>query len=298
MMYSTLSEFDPVTAAGILARAALFVADDSNPAAHERIQGERKIRQEILGRIRESLGISNDDNSPETLELIGDALDAESESLVRVADMQKVLGNLSKEGFLPSDLFDIVIVRNIEEFHGRKFSNEKKLIEITIKSPEQEQHYGEPVGPGEPFLISLFSKFIPNQYPLRSFTMLVACQRNGLQLVVHQAWRVYSDLVDLRGVTDLVGMLERFSNAFGAEVVVGEQKGHFIKAVELKKGEHFPPDVQIPISRVLSGKKIKNPLITVSYFFQKSPIDENNKAALVVAINLDRYEDALKVRGW
>lgn len=298
MKHSPLTEFDSITAAGILARAALSITDQENPSAEEKIHNEFNIRRQLFVDARNTLGVAFDDNSTDTLERIGDVLDAESDLLIEEVDQDTVLNNLSQKGMLPSDLFNVAIVTNIENFHGKKFKHEKELIELTVKSPDQEQHYGEPVGPSEPFLISLFSKYFPNHYPLRSFTLLVAGQRNGLVLVVHQAWRVYADLVNLDGVSDLVGMLERFSDSFGAEIEIGSQKGHFIKSAELKRGDPFPPTVKIPIRRGLLGKKIKSTETTITCFYQQSPTDENNKAALIVAIDLDRYREALQIRGW
>jgi hypothetical protein len=37
----------------------------------------------------------------------------------------------------------------------------------------------------------------PDQYPMRSFVMLVAGQRHGVKLDVHQAWRVYPDIAGM-----------------------------------------------------------------------------------------------------
>lgn len=298
MKLSPLTGFDSITAAGILARAALSITDQENPATEEKIHNEFDIRRQLLVAARNTLGVALDDNSTNTIEQIGDVLDAESESLIEKVDQETVLANLSKKGMLPSDLFDVVIVTNIENFHGKKFKTEKELIELTVKSPDQEQHYGEPVGPDEPFLISLFSKYFPNQYPLRSFTLLVAGQRNGLMLIVHQAWRVYADLVNLDGITDLVEMLERFSDSFGTEIDTGTQKGHFIKSAEIKKGEVFPSTIKIPIRRGPLGKKMGGTETTITCFYQQSPTDENTKASLIVAIDLARYREVIRSRGW
>lgn len=298
MIYSALSKFDPIVAAGILARAALAVTDNSNPAGEERIQNEHQIRLEILNAIRGSLGVPFDDNSPETIEKIGDALDAECELLVGTGDQKSTLSNLSSEGRIPSDLFEIEVVNNIEKFHGNKFHKEKELIDLTVKSPDQEQHYGEPIVDGAPFLISLFAKSFTNKFPLRNFMMLVAGQRKGLALEVHQAWRIYTDLVDIHGVTSLVEILERFSNKFGAEIEVGGKIGHFFKSVKVQEDENFPPTINVQIRRSPSGKKLKKSLITVTSFYQQDQDDKGKNAALVVAIDLVLYEEVLKMRGW
>jgi hypothetical protein len=158
-------------------------------------------------------------------------------NLIAPTDPNAALERLSTRGEWPSDLFKTEIVQNIADFHGRKFATEKKLIEETVRSPGREQHYGPPTRPGHPFMISLFAREYRNRYPLRTFTMLVAGQRKGLKLDVHQAWRVYSSEVDLANTTSLVDVLHRFSDKFGAEMTLGDQQGHFYLGRGTPEGE-------------------------------------------------------------
>ena len=296
-MISTLEKFDNVTAAGILARAALSIEDQDNPAGTPKLPEEMGLRLTVLIEARQMLGVLPNDQSPQTLERLGEILDTECESLIGPTDSDLALKRLSERGELPSDLFEIRIIPNIEQFHGRKYPQEKQLIESTIQSPDQEQHFGPPASADEPFLISLFAKHIPHQYPLKSFTMLVAGQRKGLVLDVHQAWRIYPDIVNLRGVTDLVDMLRRFSDFFGAEIELGGKKGHFILAADIPKGQDIQTTFNMNVDVGTSGMKSRK-LITVTSFVQRNPMGGLNQVALATGINLNQYAEVLKSRGW
>ena len=294
-MISTLENFDKVTAAGILARAALSIEDQDNPAGIPKLPQEMKLRQTIIIEIREKLGVSPNDQSPQTLDRLGEILDKECESLIGRVDSDSALRRLSEKGELPSDLFKIEIIQNIEKFHGKKFPEEKKFIESAVRSPDQEQHFGPPANPGEPFLISLFAKYFPNQYPLRGFTMLIAGQRKGLVLNVHQAWRIYPDIVNLNGVRDLVDMLRRFSDVFGAEIELGGKRGHFILAADIPKGQDVETSLKIDSNLPLAKSK---KVITFTSFLQGNPLGGSNQVALGIGINLDQYAEVIKSRGW
>lgn len=296
-MISALENFDKVIAAGILARAALAIEDQDNPAGALKLPNEASLRQSLLAEARRMLGVLPNDQSPQTLERLGEILDTECESLIGPTDSNLALKRLSERGELPSDLFEIRIIPNIEQFHGRKYPQEKQLIESTIQSPDQEQHFGSPASADEPFLISLFAKHIPHQYPLRSFTMLVAGQRNGLVLDIHQAWRIYPDIVNLNGITNLVDMLRRFADVFGTEIELGGKKGHFILAADIPKGQDIKTTFKIKADVDKSGKK-SGKLITVTCFVQRNPIGGLNQAALATGINLNQYAEVIKSRGW
>jgi hypothetical protein len=296
-MIAALDRFDKITAAGILARAALAVEDEGNPAASTKLPGEEYLRRSLVEELRRRLQIKPDDHSVKTLERLGEALDNECDALLEPTDTESALKRLAEKGDLPSDLYELDIISSIADFHGKKFENEKRLIELTVHAPEHEQHYGPPANPNDPFMISLFAKFFPDQYSLRSFTMLVAGQRQGLVLHVHQAWRVYPSLVNLDGVDDLVTMLRRFSDAFGADIEIGGQKGPFILAANLPTG--VPVETSLTfVDPAGPGKQPQKRLLTVSSFVQPSPRDGQNQIALATGIDLSRYREAIKERGW
>lgn len=297
-MISSLSNFDNVTAAGILARAALSLEDSGNPAAENQFPDESSIRESIFKDVRINLGLSADDMSEEAIEKVGEALDEESDRLLGESNYQETLTRLSEKGELPSDLYEINIDPNIKNFFGKKYDFEKKLIEDTVKFPDQEQHYGKPKNSDEPYLISLFTKFFPNKFPNNSFTMLVAAERRGLALTVHQAWRIYKSKVNLEGVTDLVDMLRRFADKFGAEIKFRDQKSHFFLTADMPKNSPLEFKFEMA-SKENEGKKRHD--IVITYFLQENPENPENpeqRAALIVAIDRIKYRNLLKSHGW
>jgi hypothetical protein len=126
----------------------------------------------------------------------------------------------------------------------------------------------------------------------------VAGQRIGLVLDVHQAWRIYPDLVNLGDVSDLVGMLRRFSDVFGTEIELGGKKGNFILAANIPKDQEIATKAKIRLTIDKSGKKSTHRTIAITCFVQNSPAGNENQAALANSIDIDRYAEVLKSRGW
>jgi hypothetical protein len=291
-MISSLREFDNITAAGILARAALSLEDECNPAAANKFPNESFIRENIIKDVRINLGISPDDMSITALDKLGDALDSECNALLEEPNTDETLQRLADKGELPSDLYNININQNIIKFFGKKYDLEKDFIEKTVWFPDKEQHYGQPQKDDDPFLISLFSKYFPNKYKNNSFTMLVTGQRNGLSLTITQALRFYTDSISLEGVTDLIDMLRRFADKFGAEIEFYGKKGHFFLTTDIPHG------LPLKFNITNNNNKVKISKIAITYYIQKKPFDIPQQAALVVAIDLIKYKELLKSHGW
>jgi hypothetical protein len=294
-MISSLRDYDNITALGILARAALSLEDKYNPAAIDKLSDELQIRESLIKEIRKKLGISPRDSSSTALDRLADALDFESNSLIEETNDSATFERLADKGELPSDLFEINIIGNIKDFLGKKYDVERKFIEDTIRLPDSEQHYGPPVDQNDPFLISLFSKRFPNKNPKNSFTMLVAGERsNGVELSVHQAWRIYKDKSYFEGVVDLVDMLRRFADEFGAEIEVGGKEGHFFLTADIPNNNSL--QYKIKLDNKWHGSKKRNE-ITVTHFIQNGQCG-TKRAALIVAIDLMKYRKMLKLHGW
>jgi hypothetical protein len=298
-MLSSLSRFDAVTAAGILARTATSIEDDANPAARELLPDEKNLRDAVVRELRTVLGLDADDRSEATIEKLVDAMDSESDRLVGPRDEQATLAKLSEKGELPSDLYEVSVVRQIADFHGRKFERERALIEETVKHADREQHYEPSEKDGEPVLISLFAKYFADEkYPLRSFTMLLAAQRDGLRLHVHQAWRIYPDVVDVAGAKTLIDLLKKFSDRFGAEIEMGGQKGKFILKADIAPGEQVSTSFSNAVVRDTKGNARTARTITITCFMQRASREKAAVAALAVGIDLDQYKESLISRGW
>ena len=225
-MIDSLEKLDRRTAAGVLARAAIALEDDGNPAASAILEGEATIRAALLREARSRLGFELDDHRPETIEKVGDFLDEEAEQLIGPPDTQSALERMAIHGTLASDLYQINVIRQLADIYGKRFELEQRLIQRTIQSPNREQHYGPSQKPDRPSLISLFARQFKTPWPYKDFTMLVGAQRDRLVLTVHQAWRLYPYMVDIRGANP-IDLLHRFANAYGYDIEVGGQKGHF-----------------------------------------------------------------------
>lgn len=277
-MIEALERFDNRTAGGILARAALALEEEGNPAARPRVQGEETLRASIFAAARERLAIRSDQFTPEDIERVADYLDEETERLFGAPDTPAAFERLIQSGHFPSDLYDVQIIPNIVQLHGKRWDKEKSLIEATVKSPSEQQHFGPPDNQNNPYLISLFSRRFVTPYPFKNFTMLVAGQREKEQrLAIHQAWRLYASHVEFRGASNLVELLKRFSDAYAADILVGGQRGHFFLNTDRVD------------NRVINFNVEGRPaILTVTQFRQE------NRSSLVVSINLTKYLETLR----
>jgi hypothetical protein len=233
-MIAALEKLDSLTAAGVLARAALSLGYTTLPEAT--IAGEDELRAQVIDEARHKLGIETGDENAETIEKIGDLLDEEADRLLPEPDINSALQRMAARGDLPSDLYTVEIVPNISNLHGRQFGLEEKLIRLTIASPDMEQHFGERDEPEEPAMASLFGKYIRTRWPGKDFFMLVVGHRTGTRLVVLQAWRVYKSRVDVNGAQDLVDWLKRFSEFYGADIELNGKKGKFFNYAAIAGG--------------------------------------------------------------
>jgi hypothetical protein len=290
-MITSLSELNPVTVAGILARAALALHNEDNPAAAPAIPEERALREAVIAKARELAGIEPGDESERAREVLGDILDSQRENLIGVTDSRGALLRLATKGDLPSDLYNIDINPNMEQTFGQRFAREKELIEASIRSPDRELHCQPSGNPENPFLVSLFAKRFPHDRLARSFIMLVVANRIGLTLHVHQAWRLYPDVVDLQETSDLIDMLKRFLRVFGVDIEMEGQHGRLILLADSPGGK--------PIQNLI---KVRNPAIrgqrqttiTLSYFWAPA---NRNQAAFVVGVDQTKYMKMLRSRG-
>ena len=293
-MIDVLEKYDSVTAAGILARAAIAVDDADNPACAPRLAGELDIRALLLDGAKRNLADGAD---------VGEYLDALRESIASKVDSAYALTKLAEKGQLPSDLYLLQVIDDIKKFWGSRFDIERKLIEATVFTADREQHFGPPESRSKPFLISLFSKVFVNQNPTKTYTMLVAGQRKGTLLEIHQAWRLYHDLVDTSAAGSLVDLLGRFAGKYGIEVEVGNKKGHLILAEDIPKGDvvTMSYDVFQGVGRRTVGQggvRVEHH-VTVTCFVQQNPWGRDvNQAALVVGIDLNKYRKMLDLKGW
>ncbi len=281
-MLKSIAFLNNVTAAGLLARAALSLANDDLGIA-ENATREDSLVTEVLSEARDRIGLTQDDYSPDAIERLGDFLDAESDKILGPVDTDAALKRLAEKGELPHDLYEIRMLDIVFEGRERYRELEEKLIETTIRYPQSEQHYGRQRSNREPVLVSIFVRTFRTKYPFKDFIMMVAAARDNLLLDVHQAWRIYPSLVDTRGASDPVALLNLFADTYGFEVRAGDQKGHFFLTLE----DQAPATVQVEFTHGESGSVI------VSQFRQAPQPGRSVTSALVVAIDRLRYDNVI-----
>jgi len=295
MTQSVLSEFDNVTAAGILARTALSLEDSNNPDAATRVPNERIIRAKLVDEIKRRLGIEHPIESKSDVELIVDALDCESDRLFAPINETAVFADLSAKGELPADLYEVAIDQGIDEFFGKKADQEKKLIESAVKHRDEEQHFTQKHSDrGETPLISLYSKRFESRYPARTFTLLVTGIRNGTLMSVSNAWRLYDDVfIANRGTRTLLDSLENFANEYGMTISTGGQTGKLI--LQCRMQGRIEETVSVDLEKP-SGK-LRQFNFVISHFISQAK-DGPKWGSLVYAIDLNKYKRTLVGHGW
>lgn len=285
MKFAALETLDRIAAAGVLARAALSLEENGNPAASPKLENEAELRAALLAEAYNALGLGHSpDMTDDLIERVSDYLDLEADRITGKVDSSAAFDRMITRGDFPSDLYEIEIIPNIQKNLGKLYDKERLLIEQTVRLPTEEQHFGPPTTPNDPYLISLFARRFRTRFPHKDFTMLVAGQRgDGRKLHVHQAWRLYDSLVDTRSACDLVESLRRFSDVFGSEITLGDQKGHF-----------FLTSVEVPALKIKVNMGRRNHTVTVTHFTQTDPVTKHPRAALVVAIDVNRYVATIK----
>jgi hypothetical protein len=288
-MIQALKSFDPISAAGVLARAALSVGYVDDP-----VGGTTKVDEDLIARVieeaRTQLGLSVDDNDHDSFDKIADLLDAEAEKLATARNTESALFRLAERGDLPSDLYEINIIQNVMDVYRKGFPLEKEIIETTIRSPTLEQHYGPKRKPNEPAMISLFLKSFRTTWPLKNFWMIVAAQRVGLRLDVHQAWRIYPSAVKLDGAKTPIDWLRSFADAYGFEIEVDGKRGHFFLWA------HGPIPDSLSFKPPISKKPTATPELRaqISRFTDRDPTTQIETAAFILAIDVEKYLKTIK----
>lgn len=292
-MLNSLAKFDPITAAGILARTAAFIDDEWNPSVREgRVEDEVHVRASVLRELRARLGVSENELSSDIRHRLAAELDAESESLLTPVDEGAVLESLGEKGALPSDLYRIHFDEGLKNNLSIKFEIEAQYIQDTVREAEREQHFDAAGSSGRATLISLFSRFYPNpKFPGRGFTFLVAGQRRGLDMNVTQSWRLYADLIDVSSAKDLLGVLKLFTDHFGYPVRIGDWVGSFLQLdiPEVDGVTRFSVEIERPKNK---GERI------ATYQFGAKSKAEGTVKLIAMGVNVGKYLKLVNSRGW
>jgi hypothetical protein len=300
-MITALQQYESLTAIGILARAALSIDDDGNPAAEVKLPNESSIRRAILNEIRENLGIGLNDVSEYSLERLGDALDEELTKLTDKTDDHDILSQLADKGELPSDLYEPTLISNLRGIYEKHWYLIQDNIFETIRKADREQHFAPAADTkGEAPLVSFFAKNFQEKNPQDNFTMFLVGQRQGLKLEIHQAWRLYTSDIKFSGTKNLFELLERFTEVYGVEFDLNGKKTKFIVNSDLGEDQDSVANINIvkKIKTDRKGKKSNSSMnIIISHFVGKRENGTTN-STFTVAIDVDKYLASLELHGW
>jgi hypothetical protein len=297
--FPSLAGMDNVKAAGILARAAISLCDENNPAGAFVLPGEEGVREQVISLARQRLGLTAASLSENEIDKIVDFLDDEAESLDEPVDQGRVLESLSAKGELPNDLYEVIVDGQVVDlYQNRRLDVE--LIRATVRNPDRQYHFvpqdGDPEGVP---LVSLFAKHFSHKYLHRSFTLLLSGLRVGLHVHVSSAWRVYADAIPGPSKT-LLELLKRFAEEFGLNIRCDGEIGKFFQKV-LSEGRQTlsPPSYELHIDDNQGQPLTKDHQIRVSLIHHdKRRPDGMQASILVYAINLVKYANALALHGW
>ena len=286
-MLKTLSKYDTKTSAGILARTAMILDDNYNPHFSKTISNEDSIRQSLLKEISDKM-IQNVDSSKRNT-LIVDYIDNQLYAMSNIQS-EEAIDRLSETAYFPSDLFQIDVIKNIKDFYMESFNDEFKLISETVKNPESEFYFQNTKSSNEPLGISLFvRKFIGN-FPYNNFNLLIVGQRKSKKFVVHQAWRLYDDIMDYQELNSLINLLEIFADRFGVEVEFRNKfSNFFLNEIAISEKEF---KVNFKKTLLVRDKK-GHTNFTVSHF--TNVLEKKQKIiSMLLAIDLVKYKKYLR----
>lgn len=287
-MIATLSKYDKKTYAGILARTALFLDDNMDATSGDFVDNEGNIRNTVIDEICEK--VSSKGECEDEKNKIIDYIDQELEEITNLDSEKDVLDRLSQSARLPSDLYNIIIIKNIKDFYKNQFSIENENISKTIKNPDSEYHFTKNNELNVPSEISLFMKKFKDRYPYNYFNLLVIGDRHGMDFSVHQVWRIYDDVFNYYEDDSLLEILKRFAENFGVDVKFRGSRSRFFLSEIAKSEKEF--SVAVNNSDLTRDKKGQT-LVTFSHFTQQIN-DTDKKISMLIAIDLVKYKSYLE----
>lgn len=286
-MLKTLSRYDTKTSAGILARTAMILDDNYNPLFTKTVKNEDIVRKSLLREICDEFPKEAD--YAKRNDLIIKYIDNELDEVSSIKN-DNAIDRLSRTANLPSDLYQIEVIKNIRDFYKNNFKNEFKIITETVKNPESEFHFTNVTSSLNPSGISLFLRKYKDKYPYNNFNLLVVGQRKLKKFYVHQVWRLYDDIMDYNELNSLINLLEIFADNFGVDVRFRDKYSNFFLNEIAKSEKEFKVDVK---NSLLSRDKKGNTHLTISHFSNELD-DQQKKISMLLAIDLIKYRRYLE----
>lgn len=279
-MLKSLAELSPNQAEEALSVAGVLLL----PRPEEKTLEPSGIAAEIVGEVKQRLGIRASDVSPESVSRIQDVLSRELLSLsLSATGAKNAKARLGQRGTLRPDLYRITFARMFHDV-AEKLGVRPSHIEESLRRPDAVEHLA-PKGTGK--YSSLYVKRI-NPPKGDSFLWLIETEREGDMQQVHLAWRAYDSDVATVGTERPRDLLSRFLDVFGMEFRIGDSA---ITRLVFYESFPDPPGFVMRSAENFPGK----PRFVVSSMIMKTP--GAVEVSLAYAVNVERYTAALARHG-
>lgn len=186
MAYKSLSAYDPVVSAGIIARLALAIHYTRAESSKALLADEATVRTALLAEVREELGIAENDNSVASLTTIVSALYEASDTLLNridEADIDKIRGSA-----LSNQIALLAAVGEGTVLYTRS-RREQRVIEKMIQNPGQQYSIYMSQKGDEPSAKVIYTKVVRESR--FSYLLIVVAERKGKRVRVNEVVRYY-----------------------------------------------------------------------------------------------------------
>ena len=223
MSVAALEKFDAVTAANVLAAAALRAAPDAgigDKAFEDRYAEEADA---VLEEISNKLNIK-ERNSNAFRSALSATLARELKLLLVPGEVANdALSRAGQAGRLAPSIYKVIQSKAFREQFA-PLGVSKDQVQAAVHRPDDYQHlmtqYGVPEGRDT---ISLFMKLmLPRDND--AYWLLVQTHRVATEQQAQSAWRIYASEVDLDGASEPLHVLKSFVTAFGLPISVNNNK--------------------------------------------------------------------------
>ena len=236
MNLNILRQFDPATANGILAAAAL--ANGPDPGVGERpllLRTYEKEASQLSPKYESRLNISKDSDPEEAHALVAKVIsDTLRQSILENAHTDAILKRLGNAGRLPSAAYILIQPPEFQTMFYR-LGVSRNNVDDAVKHPDDHQHLMTDGMPETWQDLSLFLKFVASREQDRRHWLLVQAHRIGVDQRVGAAWRIYLNDINLTAARQPVDVLKAFVESYGVPITIGDTK-----ALYLQKITNFP----------------------------------------------------------
>lgn len=278
----SLEKYDSGTANNIL--AALALSSTANPGVGEAAEVTKAYPAEQAAVLKELLSKAAGDDQAETANRMREML---WQQIHRVSlegkDSDAILARAGQAGRLSPSLYRIKFIGYFQVCIslGTKTSH----VTDAILNADDVQHLEGKTGEKT---FSIFLKYHQGAAAKDSFWLLVLAHRDGRDLIVQNAWRVYLSDVDLTTAKKPIDVLRAFANVFGLPIHAAGKVDTFVA------NETVPiPPGQVIRAYTVKGIKDKAYVSTTSGY----NLPGSHKIILAYAIDVSAYEKSLHQHG-